>query len=126
MGYKSALEAAGCVVHAFENFGSYQGEWLAKVTKTVAGQEYTGYVHDWYGSCTMCDSYEAEFGYSYDDEDEDYERRLREFGQRYEVMPESWMQDFLWPDDDDDDDYVSFEREEMRVWFAKVREGEYE
>lgn len=123
MGYKAALEAAGKKVLAFENFGSYQGEWLAKVQDEFTGE--IGYVHDWYGSCTVCDSFQAEMDYSYEDDD-DYEDKLRAFGQRYEIMPESWLQEFLWPSDEDEDDYVSYEREEMRVWFAKVREGEHE
>jgi hypothetical protein len=58
--YSSALEAAGAVVHAFEHFGSYQGDWWAKVT--YKGE--TGYVHGYYGSCSVCDAFEAEFGWN--------------------------------------------------------------
>lgn len=57
MGYKEALEAAGAKVLAFETFGSYQGDWFAKVE--YEGK--TGWVHDYYGSCSGCDSFEAEF-----------------------------------------------------------------
>ena len=32
MSYQKALEAAGAVVHRFEEFGSYQGDWWALVT----------------------------------------------------------------------------------------------
>jgi len=32
MSYYNALQAAGATVHAFEQFGSYQGHWIAKVT----------------------------------------------------------------------------------------------
>lgn len=123
-GYQSALEAAGMVVHAFESFGCYQGEWMAKVT-TQDGMQ--GYVHDWFGSCTVCDSFQAEFEYRWDeDEDsEDYQRRLAEFGRRYEVLPvEHWMD---WAHDverrlDDDNEYVWDEEEERYRWFLKQEE----
>ena len=56
--YQKALEAAGATVHAFESFGSYQGDWFAKVTfKGVSG-----WAHGSYGSCSGCDSFQAEFG----------------------------------------------------------------
>lgn len=59
MGYQSALEAAGADVLAFEQFGSYQGDWLAKVR--VDGVE--GWIRGAYGSCSGCDAFEGEFGY---------------------------------------------------------------
>lgn len=59
MGYQEALEAAGAEVLEFEQFGSYQGDWWAKVR--YEGQE--GWVNGAYGSCSGCDSFEAEFGY---------------------------------------------------------------
>lgn len=58
--YKSALEAAGAKVLAFESFGSYQGDWWALVE--VSGQK--SWVNGSYGSCSGCDAFEAEFGYS--------------------------------------------------------------
>ena len=60
MSYKSALTAAGANVLAFESFGSCQGDWLAKVV--FEGQ--TGYVAGSYGSCSSCDAFQAEFGWS--------------------------------------------------------------
>jgi len=68
MSYESALEAAGAKILAFEQFGSHQGEWYALV-------EYNGergWVNGSYGSCSGCDSFEAEFGYS------DYATRVGE------------------------------------------------
>jgi hypothetical protein len=100
MSYKLALEAAGATVFAFERFGSYQGDWLAKV-------EYNGrrgWVKDYYGSCSGCDAFQAEFGYADDYEEENgkflinrrevtkeeydaeytpYRLRLIQFGDRY-------------------------------------------
>lgn len=79
MSYKSALFAAGAKVLTYESFGSYQGDWLAKV-------EYNGeigWVAGSYGSCSHCDAFEAEFGYSYEDEGDDYQRRLALFGVSY-------------------------------------------
>ena len=60
MSYHSALEAAGAEVHVFESFGSYQGDWWAKVT--YKGQ--TGWIQGSFGSCSGCDAFEAEFDYS--------------------------------------------------------------
>lgn len=101
-----ALEAAGAKVLAFQEFGSYQGDWWAKV-------EYQGkivWVNGSYGSCSGCDAFLAEFGYNekiepnegkfyrdnmwYDPEEEitedeaniinsEWERRLADFGKSY-------------------------------------------
>lgn len=62
MGYKEAIEIAGAKVIAYKKFGSYQGDWIAKIE--IDGQ--IKYIHDYYGSCTVCDNFEAEF-YSSDD-----------------------------------------------------------
>ena len=60
MSYQEAMQAAGAEVHEFQEFGSYQGDWCAKVTYN--GQ--TGWVTGSYGSCSNCDAFEGEFGYS--------------------------------------------------------------
>ena len=78
MSYRDSLEAAGAEVLQFAKFGDYSGQWFAKVRYN--GE--TGWIQDWFGSCTMCDAFEAEFGYEYD-EDADYEERLANFGKRY-------------------------------------------
>ncbi len=57
MSYCESLEAAGATVHNFQDFGSYQGTWWAKVT--YKGE--TGFVEGSYGSCSGCDSFQAEF-----------------------------------------------------------------
>jgi len=59
MGYSEALEKAGCKILAFEEFGSYQGTWLAFVEYN--GQK--GIVEGSYGSCSGCDAFQAEFDY---------------------------------------------------------------
>lgn len=96
MGYIGALEAAGAVVLADSHFGSYQGDWLALVD--YKGKR--GFVHGGYGSCSGCDAFEAEFGYSDNGCDEhrynpqsecaeckaetdSYNARLAEFGRGY-------------------------------------------
>jgi hypothetical protein len=58
MSYRNALEAAGAEVLAFEEFGSYQGDWFAKVR--VNGVE--RWIHDYFGSCSGCDAFEADLG----------------------------------------------------------------
>lgn len=64
MTYEGALEAAGAEVLAFGEFGSYQGDWIAKVRYN--GE--TGWVHGYYGSCSGCDSLQAEFDYDTGDD----------------------------------------------------------
>lgn len=63
MSYETALEAAGAKILQFKEFGSYRGDWYALV-------EYNG-ERGWlagnYGSCSACDSFQAEFGWDYDE-----------------------------------------------------------
>ena len=78
MSYKSAIEAAGAKVLEFSTFGSWQGEWVALVE--YKGE--AGWVLGAFGSCSHCDAFDAEFGYEYHD-DENYEKRLADFGETY-------------------------------------------
>ncbi len=107
-GYDEALKAAGAEVLAFENFGSYQGDWWAKVR--VNGK--LGWVHGYFGSCSHCDAFESEFGWR-DDEKADYPERLKKFGAGYlEEMVDhatalrTARKDATW--DRDADDMVKF------------------
>lgn len=59
MSYREALEAAGADVIEFQYFGSYQGDWIAK----VRWENQVVWVHGSYGSCSYCDAFEAEIGY---------------------------------------------------------------
>lgn len=59
-GYNRALVAAGCTVIDFEVFGSYQGEWLAQVVMPSGDVRF---IKGYYGSCSGCDAFEAEFGF---------------------------------------------------------------
>lgn len=87
MGYREALEAAGATVLAYEEFGSYQGDWLAK----VSFQGDTFWVCDCFGSCSGCDAFENEIGDLMDDEgnyiwDYDHPKKktaIAKFGARY-------------------------------------------
>lgn len=68
-GYNAALTAAGATVLNMFIGGSYQGTWLARVRHPEKGE---GWILDYYGSCTGCDAFEAEFGFdrhSYDKHD---------------------------------------------------------
>lgn len=78
-GYEAALWAAGVKVLGFEQFGSYQGEWWAKIEFP---DHQVGFVNGGYGSCSGCDAFEAEFGYSSDD-DPGYLHKLKDFGRDY-------------------------------------------
>lgn len=79
MSYQRALEAAGAEVLSFEEFGSYQGEWWAKVR--VNGQE--GWINGCFGSCSGCDAFEAEFGWYDDESSAAYQEKLADFGRPY-------------------------------------------
>ena len=57
MSYKEALEAAGAEVELFEEFGSYQGDWYARVK--INGER--KWIHGYFGSCSGCDAFEHEF-----------------------------------------------------------------
>lgn len=100
MSYELAMEAAGAEVLAFQCFGSYQGDWWAKVS--YQGQEF--WIHGNYGSCSGCDAFQSEFDYGDDEHCEEhryeygfdatkcaacqeailiYKTKLKEFGERY-------------------------------------------
>ena len=57
--YTVVAEARGQRVLWFRRFGSYQGEWLL----FSRDDEHYFIYKDWYGSCSGCDSFEAEFGW---------------------------------------------------------------
>lgn len=59
MSYQDALEAAGAEVLLWHEFGSYQGDWWSKVKI----DDKQAWVSGSYGSCSGCDSFQAEFGY---------------------------------------------------------------
>ena len=82
MSYEAALEAAGAKVLALRYLGSYQGVWAALVK--YDGER--GWVQGTFGSCSHCDSFEGEFGWGIDPEDEteeQYQTRLADFGRTY-------------------------------------------
>jgi hypothetical protein len=78
--YDDAFAAVpGCRVLWYKTYGDYgSGEFLAKI-------EYKGeilYIHDWFGSCSGCDSFMAEFEDIYPDIP-GYLEKLAEFGKPY-------------------------------------------
>ena len=79
-GYAGALEAAGAKVHAFKEFGDYQGTWYAKVTD----QGKTGWITGGFGSCSGCDNYQATFEeYAWKHDNKIPLQKLVEFGRSY-------------------------------------------
>lgn len=77
-GYEWALTVAGANVLAYQSFGSYQGDWFAKV-------EYKGktfWIKGSYGSCSGCDAWEAESGWE-DRTKEEWRVFCTEFAQSY-------------------------------------------
>jgi len=67
MDYEDCLKYAGAKVLAFKYFGSYQGDWIAKVYYN--GE--IGWVKDYFGSCSGCDAFQAEFSNIYHSDDDD-------------------------------------------------------
>lgn len=79
MSYALAFAAVpDCKVEWCEYFGSYSGRLLAKIIY----KDEVLYLHDWFGSCSVCDAFEAEFSWG-DDEKSDYQERLSNFGKPY-------------------------------------------
>ena len=66
--YHWALEIGGAKVLAFNSFGTYQGDWYAKIE--FNGKQ--GWVHGYYGTCEYCDAFDSEVGYS---DKEGYEKK---------------------------------------------------
>lgn len=104
MGYRAAIEAAGAEVLDELSIGSYQGTYLFYVNYN--GQK--GVVEAWYGSCTHCDSYQAEFWW-----DDPTPERLAAFGASYlsdiqkpEDLLKKYEKDAKW--DMDAEEAVSF------------------
>jgi hypothetical protein len=81
MGYASALDAAGAKVLEFRHFGDYQGSWYA----LVLYEDKKAWAFGSFGSCTVCDAFEAEFGMLWDEDEasEEYKKRLADFGRGY-------------------------------------------
>ena len=77
MGYREAMEAAGATVYEFREFGDWQGTWVALVSFNGS----MGWVEGAYGSCSGCDAYESEFGYS--DSEINFQKKLAAFGLHY-------------------------------------------
>ena len=65
--YEMALRFAGAKVIAYEEFGSYQGDWFAKVEY----KNQIAWVWGRYGSCSGCDAFEADLGYGNEHEHAD-------------------------------------------------------
>ena len=79
MSYQQALEAAGARVLAFEQFGDWQGSWVALVE--YQGQR--GWVQGAFGSCDYCDAFQSQFDWDSDFACEDVQGRLVQFGRNY-------------------------------------------
>ena len=77
--YQQSLEAAGARVLAFQEFGDWQGSWVALVE--YQGQR--GWVQGSYGSCDYCDAFQSEFDWDSDFACEDVQQRLVQFGRNY-------------------------------------------
>lgn len=75
-GYPRTLVAAGATVHHYWQSGDYGGVWAAHVTLPDGR---TGWILDYYGSCSGCDAYKAEFMYGSRESPE----KLAEFGRSY-------------------------------------------
>ena len=79
MSYQDSLVAAGARVLAFQEFGDWQGSWVALVE--YQGQR--GWVQGAYGSCDYCDAFQSEFSWDSDFACQDVQEQLVQFGRCY-------------------------------------------
>ena len=92
MGYYQALEAAGAKILGYNTTGNYQGTWGA----VVIYDGKLGLVTGAYGSCSVCDSFESEFGYKsdcevyYNAENDKYYSNSYDFSEDNEITKESY------------------------------------
>lgn len=103
--YDELLKVAGCKVIAYERFGSYQGDWIAKV-------EYEGkigFIHDYYGSCSGCDALEGEFCYN----EQTPLKRVLEFALPYLKEIKSYDEVYM---DISKEEYWDSEASKMQLW----------
>lgn len=141
MSYRLSLEANGVTVKVFEEFGSYQGTWIAIL-------EDGRFVEGSYGSCSGCDAFQAEFGWEesmvikqengkyYEgnrnwDEDsivseeranelnKQYEEKLRQFGECYLKSSETKEEIVARYKRKCDDEYCWGDDKEILEWIEK-------
>ena len=86
MGYTHALRTAGAEVLQYKQTGSYQGTWGAVCRYNGQTVLVTGY----YGSCSVCDAYQSQFGYLEDDpvQDETTGKWYSDWTREYEISQE--------------------------------------
>jgi hypothetical protein len=88
MGYASALRAAGAEIVDFKQIGSYQGTWGAIVNFQGERSLVTGY----FGSCSVCDAFESQFGYMNEDplHDESEGKYYLDWSRQEEISKENY------------------------------------
>lgn len=80
-GYPIVARARGQRVLLYEQYGSYQGEWLLFARDDGTGMYFI--YKDWYGSCSGCDNYEGTFDYSYGGDLARSDSRVQQFIKGY-------------------------------------------
>lgn len=129
--YKQALEAAGAIVTDFQEFGDYQGTWLAVLDdgRVVEGS---------YGSCSGCDALLGEFDFkAHEHGDSDYydplhdgpkdgceecvefQRKFKEFGEGYILAAVSREQLAGIYEKRCADEYCTDDEKEILTWLRK-------
>lgn len=79
MSYNIALEKAGATLLLYKEFGTYQGDWWAKVQ--FNGK--IGWTHGAFGSCTVCDKYMSLCGEIEDAPPPVRDNKLADLGRSY-------------------------------------------
>jgi hypothetical protein len=117
--YKVCLEKAGAKVFAFQDFGSYQGNWFAFIEHQ--GKKYL--VGGAYGSCSGCDAFAAEADYE-DRTPTEWEALCKTFGEPYLNDPmdlgneiKKFKEESSW--DSDALEVVKFLEEGAREWLRE-------
>lgn len=90
--YEDILHRIYDEVLFYNEYGSYQGDWLAKVKK--GDEEF--WLWGWYGSCSGCDWFQAEADYpwSCDFEDTDFDYFFEKVKEETKRLIKSFVDDY--------------------------------
>lgn len=135
MSYDEALKAAGAEVLLFKTFGTWQGDWWAKIRY----QGKISWVNGSFGSCSGCDAFMHEFGYepecekhctSFQDDCEECQTALYEYQMKLSAFGQTYLSELITQEEAEKSASVNlewdFNAEELVTWLKlnAIEEGE--
>lgn len=88
--YKEVLARLYDEVYCYEEFGSYQGDWLAKVRK---GNE-VFWLLGWYGSCSGCDFFLSIENYPWEMRSKTFEEAKKQYQEETDRILKAFRDDY--------------------------------